>query len=338
VRALVDEPLLVTNLVNVRWLTGFGSSNAAALVEPERVRVFADFRYAEQGRQLRGAEFVETSRNLVASLREHLPPRIAFEADHLTYDGYATLAAAGAELVPTSGLVLGLRATKTPEELDAIRAAAAVTDRVFARLAREPFVGRTEREVAWRAEQLFHDEGADGLAFPVIVAAGPNAANPHTTPGDRTIERGQLVIVDAGAKLGDFCSDCTRTFSTGDLPDRLRDAYDAVLRAQLAALAEVRAGRVGRDVDAVARRLIDATPFEGRFGHGLGHGLGMEVHESPNMRPESNDTLTAGSVVSVEPGIYLPGEAGVRIEDLVAVTDDGCEILSPFTKEMLEVS
>jgi Xaa-Pro aminopeptidase len=170
------------------------------------------------------------------------------------------------------------------------------------------------------------------------VAAGLNAANPHTTPGDRTIERGQLVIVDAGAKLGDFCSDCTRTFSTGDLPERLREAYGSVLRAQLAALAEVRAGRVGRDVDEVARRVIDATPFEGRFGHGLGHGVGLEVHESPNMRPESHDTLTAGSVVSVEPGIYLPGEAGVRIEDLVAVTDDGCEILSPFTKELVEVS
>jgi Xaa-Pro aminopeptidase len=338
VRELVAEPLLVTNLVNVRWLTGFESSNAAALVEPERVRVFADFRYAEQGRNLKGAEFVETSRNLIASLREHLPRRLAFEADHLTYQGYTTLVEAGIALVPTTRLVVGLRATKTAAELDGIRLAAAVTDRVFSRLAREPFTGRTEREIAWRAEELFHEEGAEGLAFPVIVAAGANGANPHTTPGERTIERSQLVIVDAGAKLGGFCSDCTRTFSTGELPERLREAYELVLRAQLAALSEVRAGRAGRDVDAVARRLIDSTGFAGMFGHGLGHGVGLEVHEAPTMRPESEDRLSAGSVVSVEPGVYLPGEGGVRIEDLVIVTEEGCEILSPVTKELVEVS
>jgi Xaa-Pro aminopeptidase len=337
VRALVEAPLLVTNLVNVRWLTGFRSSNAAALVEPDRVRVFADFRYAEQGRLLEGAEFVETKRNLVASLPEYLPRRIAFEADHLTYDGYATLANAGIALVPTTGLVVGLRATKTSEELDGIRRAAAVTDRVFTRLAEEQFVGRTEREVAWRVEQLFHEEGADALSFPVIVAAGASAANPHTTPSDRTIEHGEVVIVDAGGVVGDLYSDCTRTFSTGGLSERLVEVYETVLRTQLAALAEVRAGRAGREVDAVARRLIDAT-YEGRFGHGLGHGVGLELHEKPTMRPESDDVLTAGSVVSVEPGIYLPGEAGVRIEDLVIVTGDGCEILSPFTKELLEVS
>ena len=338
VRELVAEPLLVTNLVNVRWLTGFESSNAAALVERDRVRVFADFRYAEQGRRLEGAEFVQTARNLIGALPEHLPRRIAFEADHLTYQGYTTLAEAGLELAPTTRLVLGLRATKTPEELAAIRAAAAITDRVFSRLAEEPFVGRSEREVAWRAEELFHEEGAEGLAFPVIVAAGANGANPHTTPGDGTIERGQLVIVDAGGRLGGFCSDCTRTFSTGDLPERLREAYDTVLRAQLAALGEVRAGRAGRDVDAVARGVIDSTGFAGTFGHGLGHGVGLEVHEAPTLRPESGDTLAAGTVVSVEPGVYLPGEGGVRIEDLVIVTEEGCEILSPFTKEPVEVS
>ncbi len=337
-RAVVEEPLLATNLVNVRWLTGFRSSNAAVLVERDRVRVFADFRYAEQGRQLDGAEFVETSRNLIASLREHLPRRIAFEADHLTYDAYSTLTGAGLDLVPTTRLVVGLRATKAPEELDGIRRAAAVTDRMFARLAEERFVGRTERELAWRAEQLLHEEGAEALAFAVTVAAGANGANPHTTPGNRRIERGQLVIVDAGATVGGFCSDCTRTFSTGDLPERLRDAYETVLAAQRAALAEVRAGRAGRDVDAVARELIDATDFAGSFGHGLGHGVGLEVHEAPNMRPESEDVLTAGSVVSVEPGVYLPGEAGVRIEDLVVVTRDGSEVLSRFTKELVEVA
>ena len=337
-RALVDGPILVTNLVNVRYLTGFASSNAAALVEPDRVRVFADFRYAEQGRRLDGAEFVEVSRNLWVGLAERLSGRILFEADHVTYAAYETLARGGLELVPTTGLTLGLRAVKEPDELDAIRAAAGITDRAFERLAEEPFVGRSEAELAWRMEQLLHEEGGQGLAFPVIVASGPNAANPHTEPGARTVEHGDTVIVDAGARFGGYCSDCTRTFAVGELSDRLADAYELVHDAQLAGLEAVAPGVSGKDADTVPRRLIDATEFEGTFGHGLGHGVGMEIHEAPVLRPESTDTLAAGNVVSVEPGIYLPGEGGIRIEDLVVVTGDGCERMSRVAKELRTVS
>jgi Xaa-Pro aminopeptidase len=336
-RALVDAPILVTNLVNVRYLTGFASSNAAVLVEPDEVRVFADFRYAEQGRALEGAAFEEVSRNLYASLAQRLSGRILFEADHVTHAAWEALRAGGLELVPTTGLTLGLRAVKEPAEVEAIRHAAAIADRALGRLADEPFVGRTERELAWRLEQLLHEEGAEGLAFPVIVAGGPNAANPHTVPGDRPVQRGDTVIVDVGAAWGGYCSDCTRTFAAGELSDRLADAYELVHEAQLAGLEAVGPGVTGRDADAVARRLVDATEFEGRFGHGLGHGVGMEVHEAPTLRPESGDTLAAGNVVSVEPGIYLPGEGGIRIEDLVVVTDDGCERLSLSAKELREV-
>jgi Xaa-Pro aminopeptidase len=337
-RALVDGPLLVTNLVNVRYLTGLASSNAAALVEPERVRVFADFRYAEQGRRLQGAEFVEVGRNLYAGLAQQLSGRVLFEADHVTYAAWETLRAGGLELEPTTGLTLGLRAAKEPAELEAIGRAARITDRAYERLVEEPFRGRTEAELAWRLEQLLHDEGAEGLAFPIIVASGPNAANPHTEPGERRVEDGDTVIVDCGARWGGFCSDCTRTFAVGGLSDRLSAAYDVVHEAQLAGLQAVGPGVSGRGADGVARRIVDATEFEGAFGHGLGHGVGMEIHEAPVLRPESEDTLEPGNVVSVEPGIYLPGEGGIRIEDLVVVTDDGCERLSLFPKELTTVS
>ena len=337
VRAAVEEPFLVTNGVNVRYLTGFRSSNAAVLVEADRIRLFADFRYAVAGRKVEGAEFVETTRNLVESVAGFLSGTVAFEADTLTYAEYETLRAGGLDLVPTRGVVLGLRAVKDEEELAALRRASAVGNRAFERLAKEPFVRRTERAMAWRMEELLHEEGAEALSFPVIVAAGPNGANPHTTPGDRAIGAGETVVVDAGAVVGGYCSDCTRTFTTGDLPDDLGAAYAVCLEAQLAGLGAVQPGAQGRDVDAVARRIVDASSFPGTFGHGLGHGVGLEVHESPVLRPESTDTLEAGNVTSVEPGVYLEGRGGIRIEDLVIVQEGSPEILTSFPKELVTV-
>jgi Xaa-Pro aminopeptidase len=336
-RAQLEEPLLVTSPVNVRYLSGFRSTNAALLVEPERLRLFTDFRYAEKARALEGVEVVETSRNLLASVAGELEGRVAFEADTVTYAGYETLAAGGGELVPRRRSVERLRAVKDERELDAIRRAVAVADRAFGRLAEERFTGRTERDLAWRLEQLLHDEGAEETAFPVVVAAGPTGASPHADPGDRVVGTGETVVVDAGAVVDGYCSDCTRTFATGRLDGRLAAAYDVCLDAQLAALEAVGAGVHGRDADRVPRERIDATEFRGRFGHGLGHGVGLLVHEEPAMRPESEDVLVERNVVSVEPGIYLPGEGGIRIEDLVVVREGGCEVLTSFPKELREV-
>jgi Xaa-Pro aminopeptidase len=337
VRAAVDAPFLATNAVNVRYLTGFRSSNAAALIEADRVRLFADFRYAAAGRRVEGVEFVETTRNLIESIAPQLPRTVAFEAETLTFAAYETLRAAGLELLPTREVVLRLRAVKDEQELAAIRRAAEVGSRAFARLAAEPFAGRSEAAVAWRMEQLLHDEGAQALSFPVIVAAGPNAANPHTTPGERTIGAGETVVVDAGAVVDGYCSDCTRTFATGNLPHDLAEAYEVCLEAQLAGLDAVGPAADARDVDAVARRIVDASRFPGTFGHGLGHGVGLEVHESPVLRAESSDTLEAGNVTSVEPGVYLEGRGGIRIEDLVVVRDGAPEILTSFPKELTTV-
>jgi Xaa-Pro aminopeptidase len=336
-RAQLEEALLVTNPLSVAYLVDFRSSNAALVVEQERVRLFTDFRYLERAQEVGEVEVERASRNLLADVASAVSGRVGFEADHVTYAGWETLTAGGAELVPRRGLVEGLRAVKDAGELDAIRRASAITSRAFDRFSREHIVGRTERELAWRMEELLHEEGADGVAFDVIVAAGPNAARPHAEPGDRKVETRQTVVVDAGARLDGYHSDCTRTFATGPLPERLRDAYVACLDAQLLGLEAVRPGESGQGADGRVREHIDATEFAGTFGHGLGHGVGLNIHEAPTMRPESTDTLEPGNVVSVEPGIYLEGEGGIRIEDLVAVTDDGCEILTSFPKDLLEV-
>jgi Xaa-Pro aminopeptidase len=337
VRALVDAPLLVSAAVNVRYLTGLSSSNAALLVDPERVRIFTDFRYLEKARAT-GVEVVRTPRSVFEGLPEHVAGRIEFEAESLSYTEWAHLSAAGLELVPRYELLQGVRAVKEDAELEAISRAAAITNECFERLAEQPFVGRTEKELAWWLESLMHELGADGPAFPIIVAAGPGGAQPHATTSDEPIPAGTTVVVDAAARLGDYASDCTRTFATGDLPDKLAHAYDVCLRAQLAGLAAVAPNASGREVDTVARDVIAAEGLGDLFGHGLGHGLGMEVHELPRLRPESDDVLAPNQVCTVEPGIYQPGLGGIRIEDLVIVEANGPQILTTFTKELVTVA
>jgi Xaa-Pro aminopeptidase len=336
VRERLEEPLLVTKPVNVRWLTGLESSNAALLVEPDRLRIFTDFRYLEKARAT-GVEVVEIPRNLYAGLPALLPRRIAFESEHLPYASWAALDAGGIETVPTRQLLEGVRAVKEPGELDAIRRAAAITSEMYGQLAEQPFVGRTEKELSWWIESTMRELGADGPAFPPIVAAGPNGALPHASPRDVRIEPGQTVVVDAAAAIDGYNSDCTRTFATGELPDVLARSYEVCLAAQLAGLDATRAGRSGPVVDAVARAVIADAGYGELFAHGLGHGLGIEVHEQPAMRPESEDVLQVDGVVTVEPGIYHPGLGGIRIEDLVIIRDGEPEILTSFTKELVTV-
>jgi Xaa-Pro aminopeptidase len=213
-----------------------------------------------------------------------------------------------------------------------------VTTRAYERLVEEQFAGRTEKELAWRMEQLFHDLGADGPRSQWTSPPATTAASPHAVPGDRVVEEGEFVLVDAGAILAGYCSDCTRTFAVSEVSDSLREAYEIVREAQQAGLEAVRAGVAGRDADAPARAVITEAGYGENFGHGLGHGVGLLVHEAPTLRPESEDVLAAGNVVTVEPGIYLSGVAGVRIEDLVVVTEDGCEVLTSFPKELITVN
>jgi Xaa-Pro aminopeptidase len=337
-RETLEEPLLVTHGPNVRYLTGFSSSNAALLVEPGRVRLFTDFRYVDAARAVEGVELVETKRSLTMALAEVLEGRVGFEAEAVTYSAWETLRGGGLDLVPRRGLVEKLRAVKDEGELDALRRAGEITSRAYDRFAEESFVGRTERELAWQLDGLFHELGAHAPSFETIVASGPNSARPHARPTDREVEAGETVVIDAGAQVDGYCADCTRTFATGPLPDELKAAYVATLEGQLAGLEAVRAGVTGVDADAAARDVIEAAGLGGKFGHGLGHGVGLDVHEAPRLSRESNDTLAAGNVVTVEPGIYLEGLGGIRIEDLVIVTDGEPEILTSSTKDLVTVS
>ena len=336
-RALIEEPLLVTNPKNVLYLAGFASSNAALLVDQERVQLFTDFRYIEAAHAVEGVEVVQTKRGVIGALAEKLSGQIGFEATNVVYADYVTLKGGGLDLRPHSNVVESLRAIKEESELEILRRACAITDRVFERLIEVKFVGRTERDVSWDLTRLFHEEGGDGLAFESIVGAGPTGARPHARAGDRTIRAGELVVIDAGCTVDGYSSDYTRTFATGPLDDEAKEVYRTVLAAQLAGLDAIRADVAAIDADGAARRVVEESPFAGMFGHGLGHGLGLDVHELPRMSSETDDVLAPGNVVTVEPGIYLEGKFGVRIEDDVVVTQDGIENLTGFRKDLVEV-
>jgi len=335
---LLEEPLLITNPVNILYLTGFDSSNAALFVEPDRVRLFTDFRYIESAQAIEGVEAVQTKRALIAWLSENLSGRFGFEANVLPWSFTEQLREGGIELVPRKGLVEQLRAVKDDGELEKFRRACAITDRMFERLVSEvSFVGRRERDVAWDITRLYHEEGADEPSFEAIVGSGPTGARPHARAGDRVIGSGELVVIDTGANVDGYMSDYTRTLATGELDGEMREAYEVVLAAQQAGLDAIRAGESGVDVDAAARGVIEASDFAGTFGHGLGHGLGLDVHEAPRLSTESSDTLAAGNVVTIEPGVYLEGRFGIRIEDDVIVTENGLENPVRFTKELVTV-
>jgi Xaa-Pro aminopeptidase len=343
---LADEELdamLVTDLLNVRYLTGYTGSNGLALVGP-RVRTFVtDFRYVEQA-----AEEVDPSferrrapRELLDTVPEELPDgvrRLGFEDAAMTVRAHRELRSGlpeRVELVAAGSLVERMRAVKDPGEIDALRRATAVADDAFNRVLADGLVGRTEKEVARALEWEMLELGANGSSFEPIVAAGPHGALPHAQPRDALIGAGEMVVIDWGAVVDGYHSDCTRTVLAGGSDGDGRGVYQLVLAAQLAALEAVRAGADARAVDSSARDVIEAGGYGEQFGHGLGHGVGLDIHEAPRLSQRAEGELEAGNVVTIEPGVYLAGEFGVRIEDLTVVTADGCEILTSVTKELI---
>jgi Xaa-Pro aminopeptidase len=334
---------LVTNPFNIRYLTGFTGSNGVAVVGPQTRVFITDFRYVEQA-----ADEVERSfdrRRAPQDLLEDVPGvlpagqlRLGFEENHVTVRQHARLRELleeRVELVGLDALIERLRAIKEPGEIEAIRAAAGVADVAFARMIDQGLIGRTEREAAITLERMMLEEGAAGPSFGSIVAAGAHGALPHAQPRQVEIQRGDMVVIDWGAQVDGYCSDCTRTIAAGQVPAHARDIYELVLTAQRAGLSAVRAGVSGREADAIARTVIEAAGHGDHFGHGLGHGVGLDVHEAPRLSQRSQHELQDGNVVTVEPGIYLPGEFGVRIEDLVVVREGPCEILSAVGKELI---
>jgi Xaa-Pro aminopeptidase len=336
--------LLVTDLSNLRWLTGFTGSNGAAIVGTDGTRRFVtDFRYLTQSaEQLDSSWAREIATDLLEGVVRHLPDegelRLGFDDTDLSVRDHGKLdrlVREGIELVGAGGAVEGLRVVKDAEELDRVRASAKLADEALADVLTRGLAGRTERDVALDLEFTMRRLGAEAVSFPPIVAAGAHGALPHAEPRDVEIPPGTLCVVDWGAVLDGYASDCTRTYGTGgEVDPRDREVYDLVARAQEAALAAVRPGPTGREVDAVAREIIDAAGHAEHFGHGLGHGVGLEVHEGPRLSKTGEDALGAGMVVTVEPGVYVPGAVGVRIEDLVIVTDDGGEVVSSLSKDL----
>jgi Xaa-Pro aminopeptidase len=329
--------MLVTDLVNVGYLTGFGGTNGACVCGPDTRLFFTDFRYTERAEaEVEEWEVLTLQSDWLAGLAERLSGRVGFEDDHVSVRTQQRLREKlgdGVEAVPAGGKVEKLRRVKDAGELSSIAAAAELADEIWRWSLERGLAGRTEREVARAAEARMRELGADP-SFPAIVAAGRNGALPHAEPGEREIGRGELVVFDMGAKLDGYCSDGTRTFATGEPGEEARAVYEVVRQAQAAALEAVAAGAAAKEVDAVAREIIDGAGHGERFGHGLGHGVGLEVHEGPGVSHRSEDVLGADEVVTIEPGIYLPGKFGVRIEDLVIVTEEGCRNLSGLPKDL----
>ncbi|MFI4989368.1 MAG: M24 family metallopeptidase [Solirubrobacterales bacterium] len=344
------DALLVASPINLRYLSGFTGSHGLALIsaaagegEGGGHRFFTDFRYTTQS----AAQVPSTFSREVAtgSLLEAAAGALDGSAGKLGYDDASTtvadrarLAAAlprGWELAECAGVVERLRAVKDEGEIEAMRAAAQLADEALQGVLEAGLVGRTEREVAIELELRMRRLGADAPSFSSIVAAGAHAALPHAEPREEAIPRDVLVTIDWGAMHGGYCSDCTRTYATGEGTSmQAHEIYELVLSAQQAGVAAVKAGPTGRDVDAVARAVIERAGHGEHFGHGLGHGVGMDVHEAPRLsRIESEQRLVAGNVVTVEPGVYLPGQLGVRIEDLLVVREHGHEILTGLSKD-----
>lgn len=333
---------LITHLPNIRWLCGFSGSAGSLLVSARDVVFFSDFRYrAQSRREVRGARLFEYTggsvETIAAAVRHARVARLGFESERMTVAAHADLAVAIAkvELISLRGTVEELRAVKDPAEVAIIRRALAIAGRALVCSTRR-LVGNSEITIASRLQAEIRRAGGDEESFPTIVASGPRGALPHGLPSRRVICGGDIVVIDFGVKLSGYCSDTTRTYSPVKWEKRSRDIYRVVFEAQRAALAVIGSGAKASDVDAAARQVIERSGYGKHFGHGTGHGVGLEVHEKPVLSPRSGDILEPGMVVTVEPGIYVENFGGVRIEDMVLVTATGREILSRRIPKFLD--
>jgi Xaa-Pro aminopeptidase len=332
------EALYVTRPENVRYLSGFPHpEDAQVLLSLEGAFLLTDPRYPEAGRESKIPVKV-LKREEKEALFKELKGRVGFEAEHLPYAALERLRELSpAEWVPTKGVVERLRLKKTPEEVQRIRKAQALAEEALAHALTLLRPGVEEREVALEIEFFLRRRGAEGVAFPPIVASGARGALPHAGASEKRLTAGELITLDLGAKVAGYHSDMTRTFALGKPSPEMRRVYQAVLAALEAALENLKPGRTGKEVDALARETLKRHGLDRHFVHSLGHGVGLAVHEGPSLSPYTEEVLEPGMVVTVEPGVYLPGVGGVRIEELVLLTEEGIELLSRFPRGYLEV-
>lgn len=346
IRAILKEQqldaIITGKAVHRRYLSGFTGSAGLAIVSQDRAVLVTDFRYVEQA-QAQAPHFTvidhqrEEKAAVRALLQEMGVKRLAFEKQAVSYAVYQDWQThfTGIELVPTEGIIERLRICKDETELAAIREAVRIADEAFRHILSYLKPGVREQEIALELEYFMRRNGAEAAAFDIIVASGARGALPHGRASEKKIEAGDMVTLDFGAIYQGYVSDLTRTVAVGEPAPQLQEIYEIVRRAQAHAVAKIRSGMTGREADALAREIIAAAGYAAEFGHSTGHGLGLEVHEGPSLAASSSTVLEPGMVVTVEPGIYVSGLGGVRIEDDVLVTDSGCEILSKSTKELL---
>lgn len=340
------DGLLVTSLPNIRYLTGFSGSSALLFVSPHDVLLITDFRYQTQIVDEVGdlARISIEAQSLWTGLWQQLGTLgyaqvVGFESSHLLHRDFQRLLEAGArwQWRPTVDLVESLRERKDAGELALIEAANGIATRALERTLSQVHAGMTELQVAGVLEKALRDEGSEGFPFPSIIASGPRAALPHARSSSRAIEPGDFLLIDFGAETSGYCSDVTRTVVVGRASAEQREVYEVVRTANDNAARRVHAGMSGRDADAIARDYIEQRGYGPLFGHSLGHGLGLEVHEAPRLARTADGALAEGAVVTIEPGIYRPGWGGVRIEDDVFLGPNGARILTSFTRELIEL-
>ena len=339
------DAMLLTGEANRYYASGFHSSgtDGVALVTRKGNYYFTDSRYTEAaGRVIQNAHLEEVGRGrgYAALINEVIEAdgvvRMGFEDAYMTVQDYERYRKAlNCELVPATDLLWELRVVKDEEELECLMAAQRIAERALEDILKEIRPGVTEKEIAARLQYLMLHYGASDMSFDPIVVSGPNGSLPHGVPSEKEIQAGEFVTMDFGCIYKGYCSDMTRTVAVGFVTEEMQKVYDTVLQAQLAGIAAARAGAAGKEVDGAARNVIDAAGYGAYFGHSFGHGVGVEIHESPNASPMNEKPMPAGAVISAEPGIYLPGKLGVRIEDVIILTEDGCRNITKAPKELL---
>ncbi len=337
------DGLLVSQPVNIRYLAGFDGSAGYLVITAQDAILATDFRYLAQAEiQAPGCQIFRTSGSigdwLIELVYELKVKQLGFEAGHVTFSLYRELSGILSKaqslltLVPVEGLVEGLRAIKEPEEIELIAEAAAIGDAAFKYAETIIRPGTSEQELAWDIERFVRERGSEAIPFEVIVASGPNSAFPHARPSLRQLAPGEPILIDLGAKASGYCSDLSRTICLGDTDERFNQVYDTVLGAQLAAIAMIRENMSGEEADKIARIIIDEAGYKEAFGHALGHGIGLKPHEAPRISPNTAELLVSGMVFTIEPGIYLDGWGGVRIEDTVVLEDSKIRVITKSRK------
>jgi len=339
------DALLLSQPENLRYLSGFTGSSGWLLISGQNAILATDFRYVEQAKgESPDFEIIQTKQEL----RYWLPGlvsdlgwnKLGFEANFISYEGYHKLSEAiktkqvNLKLVPTTGIVEQLRSIKEPEELGFITKAVELVDAVFEQTKSIIRPGITEKEAAWEIEKILRQEGSEGIPFEIIVASGSNSALPHARPAEKIICSGEPVLIDMGARINGYCSDFSRTLFLGETDKSLQEIYNIVLKAQATAVERIESGMDASQADRLARSVVEQADYGDAFGHGLGHGVGLAIHEFPTLGPRSSDSLADGMVFTIEPGIYLAGKGGVRIEDMVVLKNGKAEVLTKAKKDL----